>query len=54
MAVWALGQLLGPQEFAALKARHLPCEADPDVRAEWEAGQDALPAGPARATPGRA
>ncbi|MSP89997.1 MAG: tRNA epoxyqueuosine(34) reductase QueG [Alphaproteobacteria bacterium] len=35
MAVWALGELLSESEFAALKARQLPGEIDPDVRAEW-------------------
>jgi epoxyqueuosine reductase len=33
-AVWALSQLR-PERMAALAARHLPREADPDVIAEW-------------------
>ncbi len=37
-AVWALDQLHTPQDFAALRAAHLPDEPDPEVRAEW--GQD--------------
>ncbi|MDA5192981.1 tRNA epoxyqueuosine(34) reductase QueG [Govanella unica] len=35
MAVWALRQLLSADTFAALKAKQLPQEADPDVSAEW-------------------
>ena len=35
-AVWALSRLLPAKEFARLKARHLPSEADRDVRDEWE------------------
>ena len=34
-AAWALGQLLPPERFAALKAAHLAGEADDGVRAEW-------------------
>ncbi|UYO53878.1 tRNA epoxyqueuosine(34) reductase QueG [Rhodopseudomonas palustris] len=34
-AAWALGQLLPPEHFAALKAAHLAAEADDGVRAEW-------------------
>ncbi len=34
-AVWALSRLLDPTRFAALRDRHLPDEAEPDVRAEW-------------------
>lgn len=34
-AAWALGQLLPPERFAALKAAHLAAEADDGVRAEW-------------------
>ena len=34
-AVWALGQLLVPQQFAALANRRLMSETDPDVREEW-------------------
>ena len=36
-AVWALSRLLQPAAFAALRARHAPREADPDVAAEWTA-----------------
>ena len=35
MAVWALGQLLDPTEFAALRAIHLPREQDAQICAEW-------------------
>jgi epoxyqueuosine reductase len=35
MAVWALSRLGDRGEFAALKARHLPGEADGQVRHEW-------------------
>lgn len=34
-AAWALGQLLPPEHFAALKAAHLAAEVDDGVRAEW-------------------
>jgi len=34
-AVWALSQLLKPEEFAALAARTAGAEADETVRAEW-------------------
>ncbi len=33
--IWALAQILEPAAWQALKARHLPGEPDPDVRAEW-------------------
>ncbi len=36
-AIWALAQILTADQFAALKAMHLPAEADPQVRGEWEA-----------------
>ncbi len=36
-AVWALSRLLAPEAFAALRARHLPAEPDPEVAAEWRA-----------------
>jgi epoxyqueuosine reductase len=36
-AVWALGRLLAPAAFEALRAARLPREADASVRAEWEA-----------------
>jgi epoxyqueuosine reductase len=39
-AVWALSRLLGREEFAALRARLAPGEADPDVLAEWSAYGD--------------
>ncbi len=39
MAVWALARLLAPADMTALSARHLPREADDDVRAEWLAAQ---------------
>ena len=34
-AAWALSQLLGPAEFAVLRAARLSSEPDPDVREEW-------------------
>jgi epoxyqueuosine reductase len=34
-AVWALGRLLDPEAFAALRARHITVENDSLVRAEW-------------------
>jgi epoxyqueuosine reductase len=34
-AVWALSQLLGAQEFAALGSRFAPSETEASVRAEW-------------------
>ncbi|WP_421933871.1 tRNA epoxyqueuosine(34) reductase QueG [Phenylobacterium sp.] len=34
-AVWALSRLLPAEVFADLRARHVPAEADGDVRAEW-------------------
>jgi epoxyqueuosine reductase len=34
-AVWALSQLLGPQEFSELAAKAMHGEADETVRAEW-------------------
>ena len=37
MAAWALARLLPPEEFAALAARNIKTEPDPEVRAEWEA-----------------
>jgi len=46
-AVWALGELLGADELAALAARHRPAEADAGVYAEWEAalaGSEETPA----------
>jgi epoxyqueuosine reductase len=37
MAAWAAGELLGRETaaFAALRAEHIPQEADPSVRTEW-------------------
>jgi epoxyqueuosine reductase len=35
-AIWALGQLLAPAAFAALRARHGAAETDAAVRAEWD------------------
>jgi epoxyqueuosine reductase len=46
-AVWALGELLGAEDFAALAVRHRPAEADAGVYAEWEAalpGSEETPA----------
>jgi hypothetical protein len=37
MAAWALGRLLDPDAFAALRERHGPDEPDDSVRAEWQA-----------------
>ena len=37
MAVWALSRLQDGADLARLRARHLPGEADADVRSEWEA-----------------
>jgi epoxyqueuosine reductase len=39
MAVWALSRLSDGAEFAALKAHHLPGEADAHVREEWLAAE---------------
>ena len=36
-AVWALSQLIAPDEFARLEAQGLPLETDETVRAEWAA-----------------
>jgi epoxyqueuosine reductase len=36
MAVWALSRLIVPPDFAALRARHLPGESEPQVRDEWQ------------------
>lgn len=36
MAVWALSQLAAEAEWEALRASHLPREADLGVRSEWE------------------
>lgn len=35
MAVWALGRLLGPTEFATLRDAYSKDETDQDVQAEW-------------------
>ena len=35
MAVWALGQLLEPDELGRLAARHAPGEPDEAVAKEW-------------------
>jgi len=35
-AVWAVGRLGAPDSFALLRQAHMPGEADPSVRAEWE------------------
>ncbi len=35
MAIWALGRLTDLADFDAERARRLPREADPEVRAEW-------------------
>ncbi len=37
MAVWALRRLADGETFSSARARHLPGEPDPDVRAEWDA-----------------
>ncbi|MEJ1157432.1 tRNA epoxyqueuosine(34) reductase QueG [Prosthecomicrobium sp. N25] len=37
-AVWALSRLLPSEAFERLRGERAPAEADPDVRAEWEAG----------------
>jgi hypothetical protein len=39
MAVWALAQLLDGEGFEAERTRRVADESDPDVRAEWDAGQ---------------
>jgi epoxyqueuosine reductase len=36
-AVWALSQLIRPDEFATLEVQGLPLETDENVRAEWAA-----------------
>ncbi len=38
MAVWALGRLVDRESFETARARHLPGETDPAVRAEWGGG----------------
>ena len=38
MAVWALSRLTPADRFAAMKARHLASENDPEVRREWRQG----------------
>ena len=38
MAVWALGRLVEPADFQALRHRHLAQESDPAVRGEWQDG----------------
>ena len=38
MAVWAVSRLADASRIAELRDRHLPTEADADVRAEWRAG----------------
>ena len=35
MAIWALSRLLDGDRFAALRARHLAQESDPEVASEW-------------------
>ncbi len=39
-AVWGLKQGLSAEAFAALRAEHLPNEADSSVRAEWGSGYE--------------
>jgi epoxyqueuosine reductase len=54
-AVWALGQLLGTEEMAALRARYAEGETDPGVREEWSQGNAAsclVPASAQRPRPG--
>ena len=41
MAVWASRRLARPADFAALRARHTPAEADPAVLAEWHGAGEA-------------
>jgi epoxyqueuosine reductase len=38
MAAWATSRLTSPEEFRAIRDDALRTEMDPDVRAEWEAG----------------
>jgi epoxyqueuosine reductase len=40
MAVWALGRLLDPGSFAALRANRLPTEQDQEVCTEWRQDAD--------------
>jgi len=35
-AVWALSQLMGREEFAALASEAVRTESDPTVRGEWQ------------------
>ena len=42
MAVWALARLLDGDRFAALRARHLGRESDPDVAGEWTREETAV------------
>ncbi|MFC3080437.1 tRNA epoxyqueuosine(34) reductase QueG [Phenylobacterium terrae] len=41
-AVWALGRLLPPAEFEALRERRTRAEVDPEVAEEWRLAQPAL------------
>jgi epoxyqueuosine reductase len=43
-AVWALGRLLGADDFADLRSRRRPAEPDPAVRAEWTHPLPLIPA----------
>ena len=51
MAIWALGRLLDHTAFQALRASHLPAEADPQVRMEWGGVSDAASAAGPDASP---
>jgi epoxyqueuosine reductase len=42
-AAWALSQLMGPEEFAALAADGLSTETDESVRAEWCRADSVMP-----------
>ena len=58
MAVWALGRLAPPEQFAALRKARMPGEPDPQVRHEWTHtlggdGHGHRDLSPARPRPGR-
>ena len=38
-AVWALSQLIGPEQLASIAQQHAGAECDDDVRSEWRAAR---------------
>ena len=45
-AVWALSQLMAPDEFAALASDAISTETDASVRAEWQLSQSDVASSP--------